>query len=113
MADPAYSHAAERFAAARRSLMLPFPNGEAAGIVGAFTECRLGLRELPRHELEDPAAGWLRTLDALMNTEGINDPMGSGAFKLKALRLTNAEKSDLSRVVDELAQWFRRRASES
>jgi hypothetical protein len=106
MAVARFNYAAEKFAAARRSLMLPHPRGEAASIADAFHECSLGLEDIEDDWLEEPARDWVNTLNHLMDTEGIEDPKGLGTHQLKAERLTESEMFDLSRVVDELAWWF-------
>jgi hypothetical protein len=47
-----------------------------------------------------------------MDTSGIEDPGEAGTFRLKAETLTDDQKGDLSRAVDELASWFDRKADE-
>lgn len=88
--------------------MLPHPRGEAASISSAFHECSLGLRELDRHDVDDNAAQWLRQLDDLMNTDGLDDPHGKGTWMVKAEQLGENQKFELSRIIDELAHWFDR-----
>ena len=101
-----YSYQAEKFASARRALMLPHPRGEAPSIAGAFHECHLGLHHLDRNQLNDTARDWLAKLDRLMETSGLQDPHGKGLWQIKAETLTESEKFELSQVVDELAHWF-------
>lgn len=101
-----YSYPAEKFSVARSSLMLPHPRGEAASISNAFHECSLGLHELDRQDLDDSAAQWLRQLDDLMNTDGLDDPHGKGTWMIKAEQLDEDQKVELSRIIDELAHWF-------
>lgn len=102
-----FRYAAEKFAAARRSLMLPHPRGESQSIASAFHECFLGLKDLPRNALDANARKWVGELDELMNTDGVpEDPRGTSY--MKAERLSVEEKFTLSSVVDELADWFDR-----
>lgn len=103
-----FPYASEKFSAARAILMLPFPEGEAAAIAAAFHECHLGLDKLPAEQLDEAARDWINTLRGLMSTDEISDPQARGTWTLKAERLSEDEKSSLSRVVDELAHWFRR-----
>ena len=102
-----FRYPAEKFAAARRALMLPHPKGEAESIVLAFHECELGLMKLPLDELDQNARSWVQTLRELMSTDVIPATSG-GTWSAKAERLTEDERAMLSEVVDELAHWFRR-----
>ena len=86
--------------------MLPHTKGEAESIMLAFHECSLGLHDLDRDDLDENARDWVRKLEELMNTDGLNDPSDRGLWKVKAEQLSNDEKTGLSRVVDELAHWF-------
>lgn len=47
-----------------------------------------------------------------MDTTGIKDPAGKGAWYIKAEQLTEEQKFELSSVVDELAHWFDARLEE-
>lgn len=102
-----FAYPSEKFSIARSSLMLPHPRGEAASIVSAFHECSLGLHGLRDEDLDDSARGWVAKLKELMDTSGIQDPTVRGMWFIKAERLTDDEKLELSRIVDELARWFR------
>ena len=106
-----YSYPAEKFSTARRCLMLPHTSGEAESIMHAFHECSLGLHDLDRDDLDENARDWVRKLEELMNTDGLNDPSDRGLWKVKAEQLSNDEKIELSHVVDELAHWFDRAKS--
>ena len=101
-----YSYAAEKFAAARRCLMLPHSRGEAASIADAFHECHLGLHELDRAELDDSADSWLRKLDALMDVSELASQGDGGQWQQKAETFTTDQKLELSILIDELAYWF-------
>ena len=103
-----YSYQAERLAGARSALMLPHPTGEAASIASAFHECHNGLHQLDRSQLDDNARDWLAKLDRFMDTSGLADPYSKGLWQIKAETLTESEKFELSRIIDELAHWFRR-----
>ncbi len=108
-----FRYAAEKLGAARRGLMLPHPKGEAESIAYAFHECLLGLKDIPRDDLDAGARSWVTSIERLMDTEGISDPSERGTWKLKAESLTVDEKTELSRSVDELAEWFDRMFKDS
>jgi len=101
-----YSYQAEKFADARSALMLPHPTGESASIASAFHACSLGLHQLARSQLDDNARYWLTKLDRFMDTSGLADPHSKGLWQVKAETLTESEKFELSRTIDELAQRF-------
>jgi len=75
-----YSYPAEKFSTARRYLMLPHTKGEAESIMLAFHECSLGLHDLDRDDLDENARDWVRKLEELMNTDGLNDPSDRGLW---------------------------------
>jgi len=101
-----FSYAAEKFAKARRYLSLPNAQGEHQSIASAFGECILILRNLDESTLDDYARTLVAELRVLMNTEGVDDPAGEGTFSMKARGFSSNERSDVSRVIDELAVWF-------
>ena len=101
-----FSYQAEKFAIARRRLMLPHPNGEAASIVSAFHECSQGLHGLNETRLDDQARSLLGLLTTLMDISEVADPQERGAWMVKAAAFTVEQKFELARVVDELATWF-------
>ena len=100
------SYAAEKFSTARKCLMLPHIDGEAHSIRDAFLACDLGLKDLDRRILDDSARAWVRKLDEFMNTGGIADTEGKGSWLSKAETLSIDDMIELSRIVDELADWF-------
>ena len=103
-----YAYQAQTFSAARRNLMLPNAHGEAHSVFHAFNECIHGLHNLNRDGLDDRARQWVADLEKLMDTTGIEDPDKYGPYRLKAEQLTNPQKVELSRTIDELANWFER-----
>jgi hypothetical protein len=103
-----FGYQVEKFSAARRNLMLPHLRGEAQSIAGAFHECWLCLKDLQTDNLKGDVRNWLEKLKDLMDTSGIEDTSGRGKWELKAEQLTEEQKLELSRVIDELAQWFTR-----
>jgi hypothetical protein len=103
-----FGYQAEKFSAARRNLMLPHPRGAAQSIAGAFHACWLGLKDLQTDNLDEGVQNWLEKLEDLMDTSGIEDTSGRGKWVLKAEQLTEEQKLELSRVIDELAHWFTR-----
>ena len=107
-----YPYASEKFATARRSLMLPHPEGEIKSIVDAFTECSHGLHNINRDDFDDAARGSVRQLEELMDGSGLDDPLYRGLYTIKAERLSLDQKAELSRVIDYLASWFDARSRE-
>jgi len=103
-----FAYQTEKLSAARRILMLPHSHGEAQSIAAAFHECSLGIKDLKTDDLDDDVRDWLRKLDALMDTSGIEDNSGRGTYLLKAEQLTEEQMFELSRIIDELANWFHR-----
>jgi hypothetical protein len=101
-----FSYAAEKFGAARRILMLPHPKGEAWSIASAFHEISLAFRHLDRTALSHDPARWVSRLEDLMDTTGINDPNERGTWLTKAESFSDDQISEVSRLVDDLADWF-------
>lgn len=108
-----YVYQAETFSTARRALMLPHPRGEQDSIARALHECRLGLRDLDKDALDENARGRVRRLEALMAAAGISDTDHVGAGAVEASELSLQEKFELSRIIDELAYWFRQKCLSS
>ena len=112
-----YANLAQKLSEARRELMLPHSRGEAESIAGAFSVLSQvlapgsrALRDMQNDDLDDNATDWVREIQELMDTSGIQDPSGRGRGLIKAGAFTNDQKLALSRAVDELANWFRRRS---
>jgi hypothetical protein len=103
--DVAYQ--AEKLSAARRVLMLPHPRGEAESIAEAFELCSRAFFRFDTNALDDNARRWILTIKDFMDTSGIDNVGGRGTYVIKAERLTNDEKRELSNAVDELAHWFK------
>ena len=101
-----FTNASEKFATARRSLMLPHIEDETTSIADAFTECSHGLHELNADDLDDGARESLRKLKELMETTGLADPSLGCLYTMKAGLLTQDQKAELSREIDYLANWF-------
>ncbi|MCF5202963.1 hypothetical protein [Pseudomonas syringae] len=104
-----FSYAAEKFASARSALMLPHPNGEDQSIATAFFECSQGLDRFDKSQFDESSGIWIRQLDQLMNTDGIEDPDRQGLYLLKARKLSVDDQIELSTLVDDLQCWFRSR----
>ena len=103
-----FSYQLEKFSLARRALMLPHPDGEAASIVSAFFEISHALHQFDRSQVPDEVRDWLRKTESFMEVTGLADPANEGLYKVRAGSLTTDEKLELSHLVDELAHWFRR-----
>jgi hypothetical protein len=101
-----FGYQSEKFSAARSALMLPHPRGESESIAMAFHACYLGLRDLDRDCLGENARDWVLQIEALMDTTGLSSSDSSGLWAVKANLLTEEQKSEFSRAVDELADYF-------
>jgi hypothetical protein len=101
-----FAYQAEKFATARRSLMLPHPKGEVQSITDAFIECSHGLKNLRSEDLDDSARCSVRKLKELMDSSGLEDPTHRGWFAMKAEQLTLDQKFELSEEINYLATWF-------
>ena len=93
------------FSRARRLLMLPHCQGEAADIAGALRECRQGLLGFPDDDLDIRMRELVKELEALMRT-GVQDPSNRDSFDVVARRLSAEQMERLSDILDELADWF-------
>ena len=99
-----YAYPAEKLHQARHTLMAPHPGGEAASFAGAFELCGRCRNELDQVD-DDQACHWIETIRKIMDTSGLDDPEHRGLFIVRAEQLTLDEKTEFSRVVDELASW--------
>ena len=107
--NAAYKYPATQFAAARRALMAPLPQGDAIAFTEASVLCSLGLKDLDAGRLDESAGEWVRAIRRIMDTAGIEDPTGRGVVLLRAEQLTLEEMHELSTAIDELAHWFHER----
>ena len=103
-----YGYQSEKLSAARRSLMLPHPQGIEASIASAFHACALAFHEFDASGLNDDARSWIAKIKEFMDTTNISDTSGAGTWTIRARALTTDDQLELSRVVDELAHWFDR-----
>lgn len=101
-----FAYQSEKFAAARRSLLLPHQGDVIKSIADTFFECSLGLRNLDVNDLDDGARESVKKLKELMDTTGLDDSSERGLYKIKAETLTTENKSELSNEIDYLASWF-------
>lgn len=97
---------AEKLSSARSALMLPHTNGEASSIADAFHELSLAFHQLNVSSLGTDAQRWIGMLQGYMDTTGISDPNGEGAWTVKARSFSPDDQLEISHAVDELAQWF-------
>jgi hypothetical protein len=108
--EPEVSYQAEKFATARRALMLPHTRGEHEAIANAFHECSLGLHNIDSAQFDDNARAWIQALERFMDTSGYSDSSGQGLWSIKAQGFTVDDKLEISRIIDELADWFASRS---
>jgi hypothetical protein len=101
-----YEYPAEKFSTAHQALVPPHARGDHVAVVTAFQECRLGLHRMNRSKLDQSARAWVYALECLMSTEGFSDAGGESAWDLKAKTFTAEQKSEIARLIGELAQWF-------
>lgn len=100
------SYQSEKFSVARSNLMLPHHQGEHSSVAHTFHECSLGLDGLDRSILDDYARGLVRDLENMMSVDSLSDPNSEGLYSIKAKTFSVEEKIKLSRIIDELADWF-------
>ncbi len=103
-----YFYPTEKLNQARHTLMAPHPEGEAASFADAFglcNACRNGLDQVD----DELARDWIKAIRKIMETSGLDDPERRGLYVVRAEQLTLDEKSEFSRIVDELASWLNRR----
>ncbi|MDD5037145.1 MAG: hypothetical protein PHE55_20655 [Methylococcaceae bacterium] len=101
-----FAYQSEKFYRARSMLMLPHPRGEAESIANAFHECSLGLQNINVDDLPAGVKNWVILLSNLMDTSGLSDPDKRGLWAVKAESFSFDQKIELSRVVNELSDWF-------
>jgi hypothetical protein len=106
MANMKFRYPSEKLLDARRSLMLPHPEGEAQSIADAFSICRRGFDHLNPDDLDDDARRWFTKLGELMDTSGVQDPEGRGTFVVKASGFSLEQRRELSDAVDQLTEWL-------
>lgn len=103
-----YRRAASQFAAARRILMLPHPDGEAESVSRALHEVDTALENLDRSRLDEHAEKWLSELAVLMDYSDVVDEEGKGRAYAKVRTFNIDNLSHLSQLVDDLQSWFDR-----
>lgn len=86
--------------------MLPHTRGEHEAIANAFHECSLGLHNIDRVQFDDNASAWIQALERFMDTSGYSDGNGQGLWSIKAQSFSVDDKLEISRIIDELADWF-------
>jgi hypothetical protein len=86
----------EKLSAARRCLMLPHSSGVEVSIDDALQKCCYAFYRFDDSGLDDGARCWLTKIEAFMDA-------------VKRRSLTADEQNELSRVVDELANWVTQR----
>jgi len=99
-----FGYQAEKFSSAVRALMLPHAKGEAEAIVTAFHECNLAFNDIDRDDLDEGAKEWVQKIEEYMNSDGEDDLQGK--WLIKAAKMTEEEKAELSECVYELNAWF-------
>ncbi len=104
-----FSYQEEKLAQARSTLMAPHPSGEDTDFASAFEFCSRAFHQFDVGQVGDHTArGWIHTIKKLMSTKGVIDTTGKGTFFHRAEAMTEDEKMEFSRAVDELASWFAR-----
>lgn len=61
------------------------------------------------HFFDESSSIWIKQLDQLMTTDGLEDARREGLLLIKARQLSIDDQLQLSTVVDELQCWFSRR----
>lgn len=101
-----YSYQSEKLSSARSSLMVPHTRGEAESIANAFHELSLAFHMLDVKSLGSDAQRWVNKLQEYMDTTGISNSDGEGAWVIKARTFSSDDQLEISRSVNELAYWF-------
>ena len=87
--------------------MLPHWKGETTSIFYAFMECTRALHKVDRETLDDSARAVVQKLDLLMGGIGVpDDAADEQRLEVLAAQFTFEQQSDLSDLVDQLANWF-------
>jgi hypothetical protein len=104
-----FDYQSEKLSQARSCLMLPHSDGEEASVAEAFMLCGRAFYRFDTSLIKDEnAIIWIETIKRFMDTAGVSDPTGEGTAIQRARQLTNDDKAEFSRAVDELANWFDR-----
>lgn len=99
----------EKLTQARSSLLAPHLKSEEQSFANAFELCSRAFFEFNVAEVEDEdAIEWIDTIKRLMNTSNMVDSTGEGTYVHRARFMTEDEKYEFSKAVDELASWFNR-----
>lgn len=106
-----FGYQAEKLSQARSALLLPHRSGEADSIAQCFEFCSRAFHQFDASSLDDHARTWVETIKAFMDTTGIDAP--NGRWVIKASKLTDDEKYELSNAVDQLADWFDRESHDA
>lgn len=110
-----YEYSAEKFDEARKYLERSHSEGGVILIADAFLECRKGLFQLDKPNvdyLDDGVIRALGKLKELMETTGLDNRPDLDLNIIKAKLLTPDQKVELSGVVNYLANWFDTKSSE-
>lgn len=104
-----YAYQSEKLSAARCCLMIPHTRGVELSIADAFGECTHAFHKMDENGLDDSARAWVAKIKEFMDTTGVVDATGEGAWAIKARSFSVDQQIDLSHAVDELAHWFERK----
>jgi len=104
-----YLNSAHKLSAARRALMLPHFQGEAYSICLAFQNVSDSLFGVDLDDLDETPREWITELHQFLDTSDFQH-LETGRFLAKAEEMSGDEMVELSRLIDELANWFFRRA---
>lgn len=105
-----FQRASSQFAAARRLLMLPHPDGEVKSVARAFGEIEVGLENLDQSKLDESAKKWLAELVDLMTWKGMDLSTAEDRYLSKAKTLSLDDLLTLFQVVDDLQCFFEEQA---
>ena len=102
-----FAYQSQRLNQARSSLMLPHPRGEEQSIADALHSCSLAFNKLNMAQVPDlNATDWIQKIRDYMDTTGVTDQTSEGTFVHKARQMTQDERMEFSRIVNDLAHWF-------
>jgi hypothetical protein len=109
MSADRFGYQGEKLSQARSSLMAPHLRGEEHSFAFAFQFCSRAFHQFDIARIEDEdAVEWIKTIQRLMDTSNVEDSTEEGTYVHRARLMTEDEKYEFSKAVDELASWFNR-----
>jgi hypothetical protein len=105
-----FDYQGEKLSQARSALMLPHSRGEEFSLADAFAFCDRAFTNFNMDRIRDSEAlRHIATIQRSMDTTGLTeDASGAGTWVKRGRMMSVDQRSEFSRAVDELADWFNR-----